>query len=177
MKKIIYGGLLSVLLVGNSVMAMIENSATGIQRMLSEVQPLKNGALKAAVLEKVNAIRTDDTLDDNSKVVLLDVLNRHTGVYSSQSSLLILQTIKEIVGEVTFDSEQGYGIFLWNWMYDSIREDIIGDRYDIDVIRSMISKLNGTDVFEKTVTPILIKRGLEYYIPPKSKPEQFQWRK
>lgn len=175
MKKMIYGGLLSVFLVSNSVMAMIENSATGIQKILSEVQPLRNGALMEAVLKKVNAITSDSILDDNSKVVFLDVLNRHTGVYSSQSSLLILQKIKEIVKE-TFDSE-GYGTYLWNWMYDSTSKDIISDRYDIDVIRSMISKLNGTAVFESTITPILIKRGLEYYIPPKSNPEQFQWPK
>lgn len=179
MKKIIYGGLLlSIFLMSNSTMATIENSANGIKNMISALQPLKNGTLQTAIREKVGTIIEDTKLDVDSKVVLLDALNRHTALYSPQSSLLILQKIKEIVGDSTFGSEQGYGIYLWNWMYDPKTNNIKESRYDIDIIISMISKLYGTEFFDTCISPILIERGLEFYIPSESMPsKQFQWHK
>lgn len=125
--------------------------------MLSELQSLKNGTLQTAIREKVGTIIKDTELDVDLKVVLLDALNRHTGIYSPKSSLLILQRIKEIVGDTTFDSELGYGIYLCNWMYDSETNNIKESRYDIYIIRSMISKLHGTKVFDTSIPQFLSK--------------------
>lgn len=178
MNKAFYSWLLSIFLIGNSIIAVgMENSATGIRNMLSELQPLKNGALQAAVLKKVKVITEDSSLDNNSKVVFLDVLERHTGAYSPQSSLPILKSIENIIGEDDYYSERGYGIYLWWWMYDSEKKDIKEGRYDIDITRSMISKLYGTSIFDEDIKPVLIKRGLGYYIPAELKTEQFQWHK
>jgi hypothetical protein len=150
----------------------IENSAKGVAAFTSELQTLRNGELKGKVLDIISKIGQET--DDAFKVTVLDAASRIVGDPLPGVNSRLLDEIKKITNDQDLDEEK-YGLKLWEWLYDNNKGAFRAEKYSIDVIRSMISKLCDTKKFNNEIKPILIGNGLQYYIPQPQITEQFVW--